>query len=96
MDEKLKNICLYGKYYNPAEKHYGKKCDVICDRCFRHNLDISIGWQELDLCLQCVQVVNDQMDKQIKTTEIKTYMLQNQFDTDKYLVRMMQQFYSKK
>uniref|UniRef100_A0A6C0C8Z7 Uncharacterized protein n=1 Tax=viral metagenome TaxID=1070528 RepID=A0A6C0C8Z7_9ZZZZ len=99
MDENLRNICLYGTYYNPADNHYGRKCDVICDRCFRHNLDISIGWQKLDLCLKCVQIINDQLKQPeretVKPAEIKTYMLQNQFLGEERVTKMRQLFYTK-
>lgn len=49
MDEIFRNICAKEKYYNPAHNHYGVACDVICDKCFRHNLSVSIGWKQLDL-----------------------------------------------
>jgi hypothetical protein len=66
MDENIKNICLFGQYYNPAEKHYGKECDVICDKCFRHDLDVAIGWETYDLCLKCAQSVNKSLNKHIE------------------------------
>uniref|UniRef100_A0A6C0C6L4 Uncharacterized protein n=1 Tax=viral metagenome TaxID=1070528 RepID=A0A6C0C6L4_9ZZZZ len=102
MDENIKNICLYGTYYNPAEKHYGKECDVICDKCFRHNLDVSIGWQTYDLCLKCAQSVNRYLNKPVvedNTEEIKcqTKMVQHIFKpTGGPVKRMVQRQFSKK
>lgn len=87
-------IYLNGTYYNPASKHYGTSNNsVICDRCHKNGLDICIGWSSYDLCLDCVQIISDQInnenrlqrvdDRDIKTrmlqSQYKTYMMQNQF-----------------
>lgn len=62
MDSQFINICKYGTYYNPAEKHYDNQvCDVICDRCRKQKLAICIGWENFDLCLRCVEDVNSQL-----------------------------------
>lgn len=55
----MKKVVKYGEYYNPATKHYNGNGPVICDRCFRNNLDICIGWETYDLCLPCVTSVNE-------------------------------------
>lgn len=59
------NICKYGTYYNPATKHYNTNATVVCDRCFRSNLDSCIGWQTYDLCLLCVHAINSKSDVDI-------------------------------
>ena len=52
-----------GKYYNPASDRYGPNANVVCDRCRRNNLDICIGLQTYDLCLPCVQEINESLKK---------------------------------
>lgn len=54
----------------------------MCDKCYRDNLDISIGWQTYDLCLRCVQEIN---------TSVKTPMIKPpKLDHDQILLKMMQ------
>lgn len=53
--ELYQQVCLHGIYYNPASKHYGLIGTVNCDRCYKSNLDVCIGYKEADLCLQCIQ-----------------------------------------
>jgi hypothetical protein len=55
--EMLDRICKFGTYYNPANKHYNNGQHVVCDRCYRKNLDICIGYEKYDLCFNCVQDV---------------------------------------
>jgi hypothetical protein len=43
-----------GTYYYPAWKHYGRKTNVFCDRCWRQNLRACLGYANFDLCLLCV------------------------------------------
>ena len=35
---------------------------VFCDRCGKRNLDCSIGYNQYDLCLECVIIVNKSLD----------------------------------
>ena len=44
----------HGTYYFPAWKHYNRKTNVFCDRCYRQNLRACIGYAQYDLCLLCV------------------------------------------
>ena len=88
--EKTIQILKNGTYYNPASKHYNfNSTNVVCDRCRKTGLDMCIGFESYDLCLQCVQDVNSQLKKQvpIKQPEIATYMQQDQF---RPLTRMIQ------
>lgn len=87
-------ILKYGTYYNPAHTHYSfaKVTSIVCDRCYRQNLDMCIGYDTYDLCLNCVQDVNNALnktptiqqggDKEHKNTlpEIRTKMMQSMFD----------------
>lgn len=64
-DAIMKKIYTYGTYYNPASSHYGNdptgsrsaNRSVMCDRCYRKNLNICIGYDRFDLCLSCVETV---------------------------------------
>ncbi|AYV82002.1 MAG: hypothetical protein Homavirus2_6 [Homavirus sp.] len=58
MDDIYMKIYKYGTYYNPATNHYGAVGSVNCDRCHRKLLDICIGWQTYDLCIECIQDIN--------------------------------------
>ncbi len=53
----FEQICKFGTHYNPASKHYNDIQNVVCDRCFRENLDICIGYEKYDLCFSCVQEI---------------------------------------
>jgi hypothetical protein len=73
------DICKYGIYYYPATKHYENGGQVSCDRCFKNYIDMSIGWKNYDLCLPCVNEINEQLKNRFNT-KIMTNMMQNQFD----------------
>ncbi len=76
--ETMKNICKNGTYYFPASKHYGNPdANVVCDKCYKNKLNVSIGYGNYDLCLLCV----DEITNPIKLDKInyKTYMMQSQF-----------------
>lgn len=54
----LKRLCEFGLLYSPAWKHYDDNDNdgchlVMCDNCFKDNLDISCGFEELDICIDC-------------------------------------------
>ena len=102
--ETMIKVYKFGSYYNPASNHYGNAANVVCDRCFKDNLDISIGWQTYDLCLQCINVINIELKNKspCKPTPGKPYnqpvqymtnMMQNQFTPDDTKVRMLQRLY---
>ena len=50
-------IVSYGTYYHPATNHYNNGQMVVCDRCFRQNLNACIGYNTYDLCLNCADTV---------------------------------------
>lgn len=85
----LLQVVKKGKYFNPAYLHYGKKVNVVCDRCKRSNLSICIGHDigdnNYDLCLTCVDDLDrltnkkeKQLDK-LQKPEIRTRMMQDFF-----------------
>ena len=58
-------IYRYGQYYNPAHTHYKNPlANVSCDRCFKSNLEVSIGYRDSDLCLKCACVMSKNDNKQ--------------------------------
>ena len=57
-------IHRYGTYYNPAWKHYGMETNVMCDRCFKTQLQTSIGYGDHDLCLSCISEIATVKPKQ--------------------------------
>jgi hypothetical protein len=82
--EILYNISTYGTYYNPAEKHYDNGQTVICDRCYREKLDVCIGYEKYDLCLDCVKEVVQigkpmSLQRPLGALPVKTRMIVNQF-----------------
>lgn len=92
------NIYKNGTYYNPAKKHYGvDSVNIVCDRCYKNNLDICIGWVSYDLCLSCVQAIHREVNRgefpeiiETKKPEILSKMLQSQFREDAIKTYMMQ------
>lgn len=66
------DICEFGKCYYPATDHYPhlSSVDVICDRCKITNLDACIGWNDFDLCMNCVNIVKGFKRKSKKKLEI--------------------------
>lgn len=82
MDSILLSIYNEGKYYNPAWNHYGRKTNVVCDRCKTTQLKVCIGWNKYDLCMKCV----DQISRHIREPEIDprdmTLMMQSMFMTN--------------
>jgi len=104
--EIMLNISKYGIYYNPASKHYNSNTNVVCDRCFKHNISTCIGWQTYDLCLVCVNTINNDFDKDFvptkpnkpvgHTVHMTTNMMQGQFrDEPNHITKMLQHQYRK-
>jgi len=89
--ETMIKVYKFGSYYNPASNHYGSTANVVCDRCYKNNLDISIGWQTYDLCLVCTNEINNELKSKSHYQPITpakpiyqpsvytTNMMQNQF-----------------
>lgn len=74
----FQDLIKYGVYYNPASKHYGFKGSVNCDRCHKSNIQSSIGYNNLDLCMSCVCSV----EKQKVQDEVKSKSQYKVIDTD--------------
>ncbi len=75
-------IWKYGTYYNPASKHYGNGGNIMCDKCYKDNLNMCIGYEDHDLCLNCVEDINKIKQKMIKERAARggpRRMMQKQF-----------------
>jgi hypothetical protein len=91
--ELMLKICKHGEYYNPANQHYDNK-SVSCDRCFKKNIKVYIGYEKYDLCFSCVEsiVTYDFCDDfKKKPKEVLKKMAQRQFTTSgKIKTKMIQ------
>lgn len=88
----FEEIVVNGKYYYPANSHYNNDVTVICDRCYKSDLVSSIGYNNLDLCLKCADIVSGLIKRKEQSNEISqtpyyrdeplTFMEQNIFKPD--------------
>ena len=103
------SVYKYGTYYNPASRHYGDNLatNVSCDRCHRSHLDVCIGWQTFDLCLQCMTEINRMMNRVTDCGwtkkmpsgslldqgqgQLLTRMIQSQFSPNEEIATFMEQ-----
>ena len=92
-DNDYLDVIKNGKLYYPASSHYDMITDVQCNRCYRNELKICIGYLDNDLCLECCEkIVNkdgfknkDKIPKYlIKYQPIVTAMVQDIFNTSIY------------
>jgi len=92
----LQEIVKKGKLYYPASDHYlNQTNNVQCDRCFRNNLDVSIGYNSRDLCLPCADIIAYQMNgNKIINNDILVKMQQDIYKPNN-ITRMEQNIYKK-
>ena len=58
------SIVSNGLFYFPAWKHhYNPNTEVYCDYCNKRNLLSSIGYRNMDLCLECVESLTNTIKK---------------------------------
>jgi hypothetical protein len=58
------SIVSNGIFYFPAWKHhYNPSTEVYCDYCNKSNLLSSIGYRNMDLCLECVELLTNAIKK---------------------------------
>lgn len=74
----MMKIYKYGTYYNPATKHYKDSVNITCDKCSRSNLNVAIGLESYDMCLECINEISN-MQREFTTSGIQTQMMQNKF-----------------
>jgi len=56
---KWDNILQNGELFVPSSKHYSHLGFVLvnCDRCKKENIKCSIGYRDVDMCLDCAAVI---------------------------------------
>lgn len=66
MENLFIDIYRFGKYYYPASSHYGDYNGIItCDRCLKEDIKCCIGWKEHDLCMACMNFIDQYLDTYI-------------------------------
>jgi hypothetical protein len=51
------DIIKHGKLYFPASSHYDMNTIVVCNRCYKNDLQICIGYEDKDICLECAEKI---------------------------------------
>ena len=54
---------LYGEYFCPASSRYDDFVEVGCDRCFKRELTCCVSWKYIDLCLECILVIEKEYER---------------------------------
>lgn len=75
-DNTIEKIYKSGQYYNPAVSHYWEQGYLItdntiisCDKCHRTSLDVCIGLEDFDLCLECITKISCEKRKKKEANE---------------------------
>lgn len=75
-DNDYLDVIKNGKLYYPASSHYDMITPVQCNRCYRNDLKICIGYLDNDLCLECCEkIVNKDGFK--NKDKIPKYLISN-------------------
>lgn len=86
MDKEIMNAYKFGKYVNPAWSRYNNPTNVICNRCKANSLRVCVGYEEIDLCMKCVDIISETVHAsppvKIFMPEL-TLMEQNMFRNEK-------------
>lgn len=54
-----KIVLTCGAFYSPSGRHYGNESNnVQCDRCRVTGLSCCIGYEKMDLCMNCASIVS--------------------------------------
>jgi hypothetical protein len=66
-DKSLYDIAQHGTFYRPATSHYfhPQGWAVRCNNCGKKNLSVCVGYDNIDLCLPCVDKIIDHHNKSI-------------------------------
>lgn len=88
------DIIEKGRVYYPAIDHYNNSPNVQCDRCFRNNLEICIGYSNKDLCLPCADILANYIKSNDLNNNVLLKMEQNMYLKPQILTRMQQNFYN--
>jgi len=89
------DIIKKGRVYYPAIEHYNNSPNVQCDRCYRNNLEICIGYNDKDLCLPCADILASYIkSNDLHNNNVLLKMEQNMYLKPQILTRMEQNFYN--
>jgi hypothetical protein len=80
--DELYKIIKHGKLFYTNDDDYYTNSSVQCDRCFRNSLNVYIGYQGNDLCLDCVKILTDKDFNRNKFPIPLTTMNQNIYNND--------------
>ena len=77
-------ILTQGKYYYPASSHYSQNesISVTCDRCLTTNLKVCIGFDQYDLCLECISDLSNMKNSFVPQPPTYTKMSQSMFKSN--------------
>ena len=91
----VEKIILNGKFYCPAYTHYGSNplMNIKCDSCFRNQLRVSVGYQDYDLCVNCVEHIAAKMNFNINDIIGNNYKKNPIIFPTDYLTRMASTIY---
>jgi hypothetical protein len=76
----FEEIVLKGKFYFPANLHYINNVSVKCDRCQKTDITSCIGYNKMDLCLKCADIVSDNIRSQ-NTTNLNNEIYESEYKT---------------
>ena len=83
----LRAVFEHGTYYNPAWKHYGKSTvSVVCDKCGRADLAVSIGYESSDLCMACVGAMETAIVAEVRISNAKRQFTENMMRSRRVLL----------
>jgi len=73
-----------GKFYwQGASKRYDLGKTVVCDACFRSPIQTFIGWQQYDICLDCLAKIPGYISGSTKQSfMLQSFMLQSIFQKE--------------
>lgn len=80
-------IFKHGSYYNPANKHYNYQGIVNCDRCYKQNINVCIGYDDFDICMKCANYIDTHSVTSHTQSEPLTFMQSS--DYGRNITRMM-------
>lgn len=84
--KQLEDVARHGTYFNPASDHYKNPDVILCDKCHKSNLQVCIGYQDMDLCLDCVKSILDQQGDQ--DTQVRTLMMSSPTNPSGLMTKM--------
>ena len=89
--QELFKIVSSGKYYYPAYTHYSlTPVNVRCDFCSKSNLECAIGFEDKDLCLNCVEILANENNLNNPSKLMDIYKQSQQPQQPQIITKMIQ------